>query len=65
MSKATLIAAKEAYKRVSNGLALLVCAYDSDDKFKNVHLEGAIPLSEFTEKLDTIDKEKEIIFYCA
>ena len=65
MSEVALIAAKKAHERVKSGLSLLVCAYESDDKFRNVHLEGAIPLSEFQSKLDTFDKEREIIFYCA
>lgn len=65
MSEVTLVPAKQAYERTKNGQALLVCAYESDDKFKNVHLEGAIPLSEFQSKVSSIEKDKEIIFYCA
>ncbi len=65
MSEVTLVPAEQAYERTKNGQALLVCAYESDDKFKNVHLEGAIPLSEFQSKVSSIEKDKEIIFYCA
>ena len=65
MSEVTLVAATEAHERVKNGSALLVCAYDSDEKFRNVHLEGAMSLSEFKSKLNTVGKDKEIIFYCA
>ena len=65
MSEVTLVAATEAYARAKGGSALLVCAYDSDDKFRNVHLEGAMPLSEFQIKLNSIERDKEIIFYCA
>ncbi len=65
MSEVTLVAATEAHARAKNGSALLVCAYESDEKFRNVHLEGAMGLSEFQSKLNTIEKGKEIIFYCA
>jgi hypothetical protein len=65
MSEVNLVAASEAYSRAKSGSALLVCAYESDEKFRNVHLEGALSLDEFKSKLDTIDRGKEIIFYCA
>lgn len=65
MSEITLVTATEAHARAKSGSALLVCAYDSDDKFSNVHLEGAMPLSEFQTRLNTIERDKEIIFYCA
>jgi hypothetical protein len=44
---------------------LLVCAYDSDEKFRSNHLEGAIPLSSFRAMEDRITSDREIIFYCA
>jgi len=49
----------------SNPDALLVCAYDSDEKFQKNHLEGAISLSAFESRLESISKDQEIIFYCA
>jgi hypothetical protein len=45
--------------------ALLVCAYDSDEKFEQNHLDGAISLSEFHSRDKSLSKEQEIIFYCA
>lgn len=65
MSEPELISAMEAHQRVSSGGALLVCAYQSDYKFQNVRLQGAIPLSSFEEELTSIDRAREIIFYCA
>jgi hypothetical protein len=50
---------------VDSGISLLVCGYDDDEKFKLVHLEGAISLAEFQSKLPSLDKNHEIIFYCA
>ena len=55
----------EAREKVTSGSALLVCAYDDDEKFKNNHLQGAISLSDFRKKLPSLSTEQEIIFYCA
>ena len=63
MVTVSLVPPAEAHSRAKDGAALLVCAYDSDDKFRNVHLDGAIAMSEFKATLDKIDKGKEIIFY--
>jgi rhodanese-related sulfurtransferase len=43
----------------------LVCSYDSDEKFQQHHLEGAIPLSELESQEDELSKNTELIFYCA
>ncbi len=45
--------------------ALLVCAYDSDEKFRNNRLEGAISLADFRDREATLPKDREVIFYCA
>ena len=45
--------------------AMLVCAYDSEEKFEQNHLKGAIPLVEFESQVDSLPKDREIIFYCA
>jgi len=55
--------AEEARQKVTAGSALLVCAYDDEEKFDNNHLQGAISLSEFKAKLPSLAKEQEIIFY--
>jgi len=65
MARNDLISAAEAHKHVQNGSALLVCAYDSDDKFQKSHLEGAISLTDFQKKTGMVSKNQEIIFYCA
>lgn len=65
MKQVQSVSAQEAFTRARNGIALLICAYESDDKFRNVHLEGAIPLSAFKTSLSTIAHDKELIFYCA
>jgi rhodanese-related sulfurtransferase len=45
--------------------ALLVCAYDSREKFEQNHLEGAIPLGEFESRAESLPRDREVIFYCA
>jgi rhodanese-related sulfurtransferase len=65
MTQPLRISAAETRQRVSTGSALLVCAYDDDEKFKNNHLQGAISLSEFKSRLPSIAKDQEVIFYCA
>jgi hypothetical protein len=51
--------------RVQSGEALLVCAYDDEEKFRTLHLEKALSLKQFQELKATVPKSKEIIFYCA
>lgn len=45
--------------------AMLVCAYENEEKFQNNRLEGAISLNEFRSREDSVPKDQEIIFYCA
>jgi hypothetical protein len=59
------ISAPEVREKIMNGSALLVCAYDDDDKFKQFHLGGAISLNAFKSKTDKLEKNQEIYFYCA
>ena len=65
MTEPIRISSHEARQKTSSGGALLVCAYDDDDKFQNNHLEEAISFSEFKSKLPSFGTDQEIIFYCA
>ncbi len=57
------ISAPKAKQQVESGLGLLVCIYD-DEKFNlSAHLEGAIPMSEFSKLKPDLDKDTNIIFY--
>ncbi len=58
------ITPKEVYQKLKSGTTLLVCAYDDDDTFRQMRLEGAISLNELTSKLPSLSKDKEIVFYC-
>jgi len=65
MAEPELINPEKAYNKLETGAALLVCAYDSEEKFKTMPLEGAISLDEFKSKFPSLSKDQEIIFYCA
>lgn len=52
-------------RRQQQAGSLLVCAYESSELFNRNYLAGAISLEAFKELLPTLDKQKEIIFYCA
>lgn len=58
------IAAGEVYGKLKSGKALLVCAYEDEEKFKKLRLEGAISFSVFQSKLPSLSKGQEIVFYC-
>lgn len=59
------ITPEEARRRMDSGRALLVCAYEEDEKFQSMQLEGALSLHQFRRKLPEIPPAQEIIFYCA
>jgi hypothetical protein len=63
MPQIDLIDARDAYDHIKADSALLICAYESDEKFHRLHLDGAIPLSEFQTISATVAKDKELIFY--
>ncbi len=65
MAEPIRISPEEVRRNVTSGLALLVCAYDDEEKCKKLHLEGAIFLTEFQSRLSALPKDQEIIFYCA
>jgi len=64
-SEVRRIEPEETRRRMDSGEAMLVCAYESDEKFYNFQLEGAESLNNLRAKLPTVPKEQEIIFYCA
>ena len=64
MSEPIRLSPEEVREKIKSGQALLVCAYDSPNKFRVNHLEGAMSLDEFKSKLSSIFYDQEIIFYC-
>lgn len=59
------ISPEEAREKVTSGEAILVCAYEDEEKFRKMHLQDAISLQEFKTRLPALSKEQQIIFYCA
>ena len=58
--------AKSIRRKISSGDPIvLVCGYDSDDRFREVELEGAISWSSFRSRLSSLPLDHEIVFYCA
>jgi len=64
MSRCERISPEGARKKIKSSEALLVCAYEEDEKFKQMRLEGALSYKEFKKKLASIPSDQEIIFYC-
>lgn len=54
---------EEARKRALSGAAIFVCAYDDEEKFKRMHLEGGTSYAEFKNRAPSLPREQEIIFY--
>lgn len=54
-----------ARQSVMAGRALLVCAYEDEQKCSKVNLQGSINMAQFTSRLASVPKDQEIIFYCA
>jgi len=50
---------------LKSGGIILVCAYPDEERFKSLHLEGAISFREFESRLSSLPKDQEIVFYCA
>ncbi len=59
------IAAQQAHDMLAKDPSvLLVCAYESDEEFRQHDLEGAISLDEFRKRKDSLPKDENLIFYC-
>ena len=59
------ISPEDTRRKLAAGQAILVCAYESDEKFSAVHLEDAVSFNQFRARLPDIGEDQEIIFYCA
>jgi hypothetical protein len=65
MAPVIRITPEETYKKLQAGKALLVCAYEGEDRFRSLQLAGAISFPEFKAKLPALPQDQEIVFYCA
>jgi hypothetical protein len=64
MSEPKRVTAEEVYDELKSGKVLLVCAYEDEEKFRKLQLEGAISFNAFKSKLPSLSKDQEIVFYC-
>ena len=53
-----------AHQHASEGDALIVCAYDDEQKCDDLGVADAMPLTEFEDRAEDLDRRREIIFYC-
>jgi len=44
---------------------LLICAYDDEEKCRSIRIPEAISFRELNERLSSLPKDQELIFYCA
>jgi hypothetical protein len=63
MQRPRRISPEEVRGKVQAGIAVLVCAYDSDVKFRQAALEGAMAFSEFEKRKASLPRDVELIFY--
>ena len=63
MSAPTRVSPQEVRSKLQAGQALLVCAYESDVKFRQAALEGAVAFSEFERRKSSLPRDLEIVFY--
>jgi hypothetical protein len=59
------ISPQDAYLQATSGQAILVCAYEDENKCKTMMIERAVSLKEFETRLPGLKKDQPIIFYCA
>ena len=64
MSEPKRVTAEEVYDKLKSGKVLLVCAYEDEEKYRRLQLQGAISFNAFKSKLPSILKGQEIVFYC-
>jgi hypothetical protein len=63
MSAPKRVNAQDVRTKVQSGQALLVCAYESDVKFRQIPLDGAISYSEFECRKAWLPRAIEVVFY--
>jgi hypothetical protein len=59
------IDSEQVRRDVDSGEALLVCAYDEQEKCRKYTLPNALSLSELSAQEKTLARDRKIVFYCA
>lgn len=55
---------REAQQRLARGEAVLVCAYDDEERCRGLRLEGALTLGELQAREEDLREERDVVFYC-
>ena len=63
MSAPKRLSPEEVRENLHTGKALLACAYESDVKFRQTALEGAISFSEFERRKASLPRDTMLVFY--
>lgn len=63
MPEAERIDVDQARRKVESGEALLVCAYDDEEKCRDYDLPEAVHLDQLRSR--SVERDQEIVFYCA
>ena len=58
------VSAAEVRARLSSSDALLVCAYEDQEKCENLRLAGALTFNELKAMVTSLSSARELIFYC-
>jgi hypothetical protein len=58
------VSVQDARRAAEGGRALLVCAYD-DARCARIRLQGSLTTHELEQRMASVPREQEIIFYCA
>lgn len=65
MAEAPRLSPDRARRALAEEDALLVCAYDDQEKCEELSLDGSLTFPELRQRLDGIAKDRRLIFYCA
>ncbi len=63
MAEPIRIVPEEARNKVQSHEALFVCAYEDEEKFRRMRLEGGISFNEFKDMASSLARDQAIIFY--
>lgn len=54
----------EAKQKIREEGALLVCAYEDEEKCERLSLEGSIDWPTFQQRRADLPEDKDVVFYC-
>lgn len=59
------VSPNRAWEMLEDQDALLICAYDDEDKCRDLKLPGSISRNELGKREDALEKDRWLVFYCA